>query len=64
MTDDDITTRNCPKAHCNGRLVYRTNKNTNEKFIGCENFPTCRYTEPLEKEDDLNGVADAASVWE
>ena len=64
MRDEDITTRKCPIARCNGRLVIRTNRSTDGKFIGCENYPECRHTEPIEIEDELNGVADAASVWE
>lgn len=32
----------CP--NCNGRLVVRYNKKTNQTFHGCENFPKCRYT--------------------
>lgn len=62
--DDNYTTRDCPIARCNGRLVYRTNRATEEKFIGCDKYPDCTYTEPLEIEDELNGVTDAAEVWE
>lgn len=51
INDNDITTRKCPTAFCNGRLVIRTNKSTGQKFIGCENYPKCKYTEPMEQED-------------
>lgn len=64
INDNDITTRKCPIARCNGRLIIRTNRNTGQKFIGYENYPKCRYTEPIEKEDDSMRVTDAASVWE
>ncbi len=38
--------RDCPE--CNQELVIRWGRHG--KFIGCSNFPTCRYTEPwLEK---------------
>lgn len=64
MKDENITTRKCPEAFCNGRLVVRTNRSTEEQFIGCENYPKCTYTEPIEVDDGLMGVKDAASVWE
>jgi len=64
INDENITTRKCPQPYCNGRLVIRTNRNTGQKFIGCENYPKCKYTESIEKENDSMGVADAASVWE
>ena len=33
----------CPK--CQGELVERTAKHTGGTFLGCKNFPKCRYTE-------------------
>ena len=62
--NDNITTRNCPKAFCKGRLVIRTNKASGQKFLGCENFPECRYTEPIEEGDEYDGVEDTASRWD
>ncbi len=38
----------CPK--CGGSLLERTShtgKGTGQKFIGCENYPRCRYTKEL-----------------
>jgi hypothetical protein len=32
----------CPR--CNGELVERTAKSTGNKFMGCKNFPKCRFT--------------------
>ncbi|UQB41530.1 NERD domain-containing protein [Thiomicrospira microaerophila] len=32
----------CPK--CGGDLLVRTSKVGNRKFIGCSNFPKCKYT--------------------
>ncbi len=35
----------CPK--CNGKLIeriVRNGENAGQKFIGCENYPRCRYT--------------------
>lgn len=64
MINDNYTDRDCPNAFCKGKLVYRKNKSTGEKFIGCDRYPGCTYTEPFEKEDDLDGMVDAASRWE
>lgn len=35
----------CPK--CNGRLVKKTGRYGN--FLGCENFPKCKYTEKIKE---------------
>lgn len=40
--------RSCPK--CGGKLVMRTarkGERQGKKFLGCSNFPKCRYTEEL-----------------
>lgn len=63
-TDDDITIWDCPVPRCNGKLIKRKNKNDDSEFLGCTRYPKCTYTQKMEKEDELNGVADAASVWE
>ena len=39
----DEVGRNCPK--CGKPLVYRYNKRTRAKFIGCSGFPNCKYVE-------------------
>lgn len=41
---NNIHNRKCPQ--CKGRLKVRTSK-TGNQFIGCENYPTCRYTENI-----------------
>lgn len=41
---NNIEKRKCPK--CNGNLKLRKSK-TGNQFIGCDNFPECRYTESL-----------------
>lgn len=38
--------RPCPE--CGGQLVYKFSNN--RKFIGCENYPECKYTEPMPEE--------------
>ncbi len=37
--------RPCPK--CGFSLVQRRNKQTGTAFLGCANYPTCRYSEPV-----------------
>ena len=46
--------RKCPQ--CQGELVYRNGRFG--KFVSCENFPKCKYTESKEQEEikvDANG---------
>jgi ssDNA-binding Zn-finger/Zn-ribbon topoisomerase 1 len=33
----------CPT--CGGKLLTRTNSKNGQKFLGCSNYPECRYTE-------------------
>lgn len=42
-TTSDKVNRKCPK--CGHELVYRFNKKSGARFIGCSNFPNCRYIE-------------------
>ncbi|RKZ34376.1 type I DNA topoisomerase, partial [bacterium] len=42
--------RNCPQ--CGSPLVIRWGRYG--KFIACSNFPKCKYTEPLEEEEELD----------
>lgn len=41
---ENINMRECPQ--CKHKLVIRTNNAGNE-FIGCSNYPVCKYTESL-----------------
>lgn len=36
--------RTCPE--CKGTLLQRTSK-ANNRFMGCENFPRCKHTQPI-----------------
>lgn len=38
-----LANKKCPK--CNGELIVKRNKISNDRFFACSNFPTCRYTE-------------------
>ena len=42
---DELTGQKCPI--CGGDLVYKQGKNG--KFVGCSNYPTCKYIEKEEK---------------
>ena len=33
----------CPQ--CGGKLITRNNKKDGSQFIGCKNYPECRYTQ-------------------
>ena len=35
----------CPE--CSAELVIRTNRTTQEQFLGCRRYPTCLHTQPL-----------------
>ncbi len=39
--------KSCPICR-RGILVKRTNRESSDEFLGCTNFPPCRYTEPLD----------------
>ena len=45
MTTDIAKT--CPECGPASRLVVRENGKTHEKFLGCPNYPTCKYTEEM-----------------
>ncbi len=40
----------CEKAKRKGELLYRENKKSGSKFIGCNGYPTCKYTESVEED--------------
>lgn len=46
---DVPTGKKCPK--CGGELVYKHGRNG--KFIGCSNFPDCKYTESIVKDTNV-----------
>ena len=37
--------KNCPE--CGQPLTPRTNRITKTEFLGCSNWPACKYTEPM-----------------
>jgi len=49
------TARKCPEDGCNGMLIIRQNGKTKQHFLGCENYPKCKHTEPLP--EDVKMVA-------
>jgi len=48
--DEDITIWDCPQCG-KGKLVRRTNRGTGEKFLGCSEYPKCKYTQKEEASD-------------
>lgn len=38
------TGEKCPQ--CDSDLVYRYNRKTSQRFIGCSSFPKCRFLKP------------------
>lgn len=45
-TDNPTTvTRHCPR--CNGILVKKTNRQSGIEFLGCQQFPQCKYAESI-----------------
>ena len=51
--------KTCPD--CARPLKVRTNGETGQKFLGCTEYPDCRYTEPL-PEDLVMRIAGAATL--
>lgn len=41
----------CPKCK-EHNLIPRTHEKTGDVFMGCQRFPHCKYTEPIETEDE------------
>ena len=37
----------CPECGPAAKMVIRQNRETGDEFLGCSNYPDCRYTEPL-----------------
>lgn len=40
--DPNFPYKECPK--CGGKLVFRHNRKNGNQFMGCINFPSCRFT--------------------
>ena len=44
----------CPK--CGGELVKRTTKQTGSIFLGCSNYPKCKFTKGIQNEDKKSNL--------
>jgi DNA topoisomerase I len=55
-TTEQPVGQSCPKCQ-KGALIYKWGKNG--KFIACNNFPACKYTESLEKEESASGSGES-----
>ncbi|MEM7496971.1 MAG: type I DNA topoisomerase [Pseudomonadota bacterium] len=53
---DGSDPRQCPLCG-KGRLSIKTSSKTQSAFIGCENYPDCRYTRPFGSPDQANEIA-------
>ena len=40
----------CPDCGPSAKLVVRENRANGTDFLGCPNYPTCRYTQPIPEE--------------
>ena len=38
-------TKLCPD--CGHPLILRTNRQNGSQFLGCQDYPTCKHTEPV-----------------
>lgn len=47
QSKQSVAQRSTPCPQCGGSLVVRTNKENNNRFWGCSNFPKCRFTKPF-----------------
>ena len=46
IADEHAEGDTCP-ACGDGELVTRTNRETEEPFLGCSNYPDCRFTQAI-----------------
>ncbi len=49
--EKEFVGRDCPS--CASPLLYRYTKRGNEKFVGCSNFPNCKYNEFSQNKPNL-----------
>lgn len=47
IPDGTQTAVACKRCEAGTRLVVRTNNQNGSRFLGCPNFPDCRYTEEI-----------------
>ena len=56
MTQLRETAKACPKCGPATRLVIQTNSLTNAKFLGCSEYPKCKYTEQLPADIEMKST--------
>jgi ssDNA-binding Zn-finger/Zn-ribbon topoisomerase 1 len=47
LLDGSEVSRDCPECGSGSKLIVRTNSKDGSQFLGCPNYPGCRYTEPI-----------------
>jgi len=60
MDNDDVSIWDCPKCR-DGKLIKRTNKIAKEDFLGCSEYPKCKYTQKIESSEE--DIKDSFDVW-
>ena len=48
---EHVTALNCPR--CGQRMVQRTNRDTDEPFLGCSAWPDCAHSQDLPADMEL-----------
>jgi ssDNA-binding Zn-finger/Zn-ribbon topoisomerase 1 len=46
-TESDIL---CPQCNPPRKLIVKTNRNNGNQFLGCPNYPDCKYTRGIPEE--------------
>jgi len=49
--ESSLKDRKCPQ--CSSELILRKTKNSGKSFIGCSNYPTCKYLENIKQKDGI-----------
>jgi ssDNA-binding Zn-finger/Zn-ribbon topoisomerase 1 len=47
LKDRTETNRGCPDCGPNTKLIVRTNRVNGSQFLGCPNWPGCKYSAPI-----------------
>lgn len=47
LPNNKETDLRCPNCSADTKLIVRTNRHNGSQFLGCPNYPTCRYTREI-----------------
>lgn len=62
MADPKIV-KPCPAPDCKGTLTIRRNKATDSEFLGCDQWPACKHTEPLPESIKMRRLGAPELLW-